>query len=233
MLQVAVLGFVGCTFASVAAFDLNEEGSKLYQEGRFGEAVNRFLRAQVEQPGLPQLDFNAGTGLYQTDELEWALRETQRSLNTEVPEQRATAHYNMGNAYFRLNRYQDAYEEYKKSLRENPGDVEAKVNLELALHRLRQQQQQQGDQGSQQPRPGQGQPQQGDQQGNAQTNPGQNQNPASPESVARALQQAGELSIEETLRVLDMLRTREQQFQRQYNRAQVPGRTPDRPEKDW
>lgn len=234
VMPIMLLGFTACTFASVVAFELNEEGSKLYQEGRFTDALNRFLRAQVEQPGLPQLDFNAGAALYQTDELEWGIRETQRALNAELPDLRASAHYNMGNAYFRLDRFQDAYEEYKKTLRDNPGDVDAKVNLELALHRMRQQAQQQpgqsGDQqGNQQP----GQPQLGrDQSGSQQNRPGQN-SPESGENLRRALQQAGELNIEEALRVLDLLREREARFQQQYNRGQDRVRPAGRPEKDW
>jgi len=234
-LPLAVLGLAGCTFASVAAFELNEQGSQLYQEGRFSEALDRFRRAQVERPDLPQLDFNAGTGLYQTDELERALRETQRALNAESPEARAAAHYNMGNTYFRMNRFQDAYEEYKRALRENPTDVDPKVNLELALHRLRQQSQQSGGQGnSQQPNQGQpGQPQAGQGPSSQQTAPGRNdRSQDSGENLRQALRQAGELSIEEALRVLDILRGREQEFQRRYHAA-PSNRAVQRPERDW
>ena len=47
--------------------------------------------------------------------------------------------YNLGNALFLQERYADAATAYKDSLRLNPADEDAKVNLELALLKLAQQ----------------------------------------------------------------------------------------------
>ena len=233
-LPVALLLLTGCSITSVAAFDLNEEGIHLYQDGRFNEALDRFRRAQVQQPHVPELNLNAGAGLYQTDDLERSIKETQQTLNAEAPEVRAAAHYNMGGSYFRLGRFQDAFEEYKKALRETPDDLDAKTNLELALYHLRQQppaqsqedQQQPGNQ-SQQP----GQPNASSQGGRGPNNPDGSD---FSNALRRAMQQAGpDMSIEDALRVLDVLRDREAQNQRRYNQAPRSAQTPARPEKDW
>jgi len=56
----------------------------------------------------------------------------------------------MGNSMVEQQKLQEAVESYKQSLRQNPGDMDAKYNLEYARRLLKQQQQQQQDQDQQQ-----------------------------------------------------------------------------------
>jgi len=241
---VMLLAAVSCAGEESPVFRLNEEGARLFKSGSFAAALDRFRKAQVQRPDLPQLTFNAGGALYKTQEYDRSIQENQRALDGSDSQVRSRAHFNMGNAFFQKQQFQDAVEAYKKSLKENPGDLEAKINLELTLRRLeeiRQQlQQQQPGQDPQnpgQPQPGQpGQPQNGPPPGQ----PGQPpQDPRGGQSDAvqelrRALRKAGqEVDIEEALRILDALRQREQQLQDRLNREQ-PGRgQTQRPDKDW
>lgn len=238
---LGLLALAACSPEGPLAYDLNQQGGQLYRQSRFGEALESFRQAQLQRPDLPELNFNAGDALYQLAEYDRALRETQRALAAGDAELRGQAHFNMGNGHYQMERFQDAYEEYKKALREDPGDFDAKVNLELALRRLQQQERQQPNQGNQ---PSGGQEQQrppgqrsGDQQEGQSGGQGQPRSPqADPaEELRRSLREAGaEISIEEALRILDVLRERERQLQTQYNQQQ-PGtpRASSRPDKDW
>lgn len=247
-----LLAGVSCVSEESPVFRLNEEGARLFKSGDFPAALERFRHAQVQRPDLPQLTFNAGGALYKTQEYDRSIQETQRALDGSDTQIRSRAHFNMGNAYFQKQQFQDAVESYKKSLKENPSDLEAKINLELTLRRLeairQQQQAPQGNPGQPgqdpqnppQPEPGQpGQPPDGNPPGEpGQPQPGQDPRAGGPsdavQELRRALQDAGqEVDIEEALRILDALRQREQQFQDRLNRQQ-PGRgNTQRPDKDW
>jgi Ca-activated chloride channel family protein len=60
------------------------------------------------------------------------------------------AWYNLGNAYFDAEQWPQAFEAYKEALRLQPGDLDAKHNLELAIQELQEQQQQAQEQNQQQ-----------------------------------------------------------------------------------
>lgn len=235
MLPLVLLAVTACSQRDDQGFQFNQQGTELYQQERYADALEMFRRAQVERADLPALNFNAGAALYKNRELERALRETQRALSDETATLREKAHFNMGNALFLMERFQDAVDKYKDALREDPNDLDAKVNLELALLQLRQQQQQQ-----QQGQGGDGEPQNPQQQGQnsaggqAGQQPGQQTPGGDPgQELQRSIRDAGrELTIEEVLRILDALREREQQIQGQYGRPQ-PTSPRSRPERDW
>ena len=54
---------------------------------------------------------------------------------------KSKAFYNLGNAYFNQEKYNEAINAYKKSLKINPSDVEAKKNLSIALKKRKKQDQ--------------------------------------------------------------------------------------------
>ena len=60
------------------------------------------------------------------------------SLRTD--EERAEAFYNLGNAQFKQQKYKEALESYKNSLRMNPADQEAKYNYAYTKRLLQKQQ---------------------------------------------------------------------------------------------
>ena len=51
--------------------------------------------------------------------------------------------FNLGNTRYRSEDYEGAVEAYKEALRLDPNDMDAKVNLELALNQLQQEQEEQ------------------------------------------------------------------------------------------
>lgn len=244
LLPLTLLITVACGVEQSSVFNLNQAGSRFYQQSRFIQALEAFHQAQVQRPDLPELSINAGAALYKTGEFERALRENQRALTTGKAELGKRIHFNMGNAYYQLEQYQEAYQAYKRALLEDPSDLDAKVNLELALRKLQERASQQNrgsssdeteagqPDGSQQPPPNQGQ---------GQTSPGntrpgsQNNTGSDPASELRqTLRQAGaEITLEEALRILDALRDQEDELQSRYQQPGPQQNRGNRPAKDW
>ena len=52
---------------------LNQEGNKLYQEGKLEEALNRYAEAVALDPGSSALHYNLGNALYRAGRIEEAL----------------------------------------------------------------------------------------------------------------------------------------------------------------
>lgn len=161
-----------------------EAGNRLYGEGRFQEAHARYLEALEKVPGLPVARFNEGSALYQSQEFQRAMEAFLEAAEGADPEWQADALYNLGNALIRQQQPGPAAEAYKRALRLDPGDQDAKHNLELALQQLEQQQQQQqqqqggdgqqGEQDQDQQQQGEGQPQpQADLEGEQENDPSQ------------------------------------------------------------
>ena len=74
-LVTAALLFAGLPSAAAAQRGRTQvnEGNRLYEEGLFEEAHERYLEALREAPNSPLVLFNDGNALYQTEEYERAL----------------------------------------------------------------------------------------------------------------------------------------------------------------
>jgi tetratricopeptide (TPR) repeat protein len=194
-------------------------------------------------------------------QFERAVSEAQRAAADGPNDIRFRAYYALGNHFARLNRWREAYEAYRNALILNPTDLDAKVNLEIALRRLDEQRQGQPGQAAQRGQPGQpgeqgqsGQPsdqagrQAGQQAGQGQ--PGQQAGPDQSGPSGQSGQQAGQtgpaqpggqggreaaarelrdalaqfertVSLEDALRILDLIAE-----QQRAQRAQPPPAPP-------
>ena len=131
---VAVLlgALPGAVAAQRGRAELND-GNRLYEEGRFPEAHERYLEALREAPDLPLALFNDGNALYQSEEYVRALDAYRGAIESGDPGLAAPAWYNLGNALYRQQRFQESAEAYKQALRIDPREIDYKHNLELAL----------------------------------------------------------------------------------------------------
>jgi len=77
------------------------EGNRLYEQGRFNEAINRYNRALVENPEALRPKFNKANGYYRLDDLSQAM-DLYREVAAESKDMQlvAKAKYNLGNSYF-------------------------------------------------------------------------------------------------------------------------------------
>lgn len=123
------------------------EGNRLYEEGRYGEAHEKYLEALLEAPDSPLIRFNDGNALYRAENYESALESFRSAVESGDPRLASAAWYNLGNTLFRQGALPESLEAFKQALRADPGDVDAKHNLERVLEQMRQQEQQQQQQG--------------------------------------------------------------------------------------
>jgi tetratricopeptide (TPR) repeat protein len=131
------------------------EGNRLYEAGKFGEAETLYRGALEEESNDFEPRFNLGNVLYRQGKFAEAAREFQRatttintvetgrtstSLSNRSPSlQQTNAQYNLGNALFQNKEYGKSIEAYKQALRQHPQDEDARHNLVLAQAMLAQQ----------------------------------------------------------------------------------------------
>jgi Ca-activated chloride channel family protein len=118
----------------------NRQGNKLYNQGRYDEALSAYQKAQAEQPDLAELHYNVGNTLHHKEDYQGAAAETLQGLSKADPDLRAQAYYNLGNSFYRQGQFAEAVAAYKEALKLNPDDQDAKHNLELAQRQLDKQQ---------------------------------------------------------------------------------------------
>lgn len=119
------------------------EGNRLYEEGRFQEAHEKYLEGLAAAPESGPIRFNDGNALYRGEDYDRAVEAYQSALETGDPALESAAWYNLGNALYRQQQLQESLDAFKQSLRLNPADTDAKHNLERVLEELQQQQDQQ------------------------------------------------------------------------------------------
>lgn len=113
--------------------------NRLFAEGKFAEALRKYVRALELDPGSPILRFNSGDALYRQGDYDKAREEFARAAAAGDLALKAKAYYNTGNCYLAEKELDAAIEAYKNALRCDPTDRLAKRNLEIAL-RMKQRQ---------------------------------------------------------------------------------------------
>ncbi len=134
---------------SVAAFAQPDKkfvrkGNNNYKEGNYQQAEVEYRKALEENPASYKADFNLGNALYKQKQYDAAAAKYAGLADKESDRQKlGRYYYNLGNALYEKKSYQESIEAYKNALRNMPGDMDAKHNLQMALRMLSEQQQQQ------------------------------------------------------------------------------------------
>lgn len=166
-----------------------EQGNEAFAAGRYDEALRHYRGAgDGDAPG--PLAFDIGAALYKLaekaegrradqlyDQAEHAFRRAAEAPDGVL---RSNAYHNLGNTLFRRGRFEEAAQAYRRALRANPRNDDARHNLDLTLRKLDRDQPpqgQQGQQGQQGPQGQQGQGQQGQGQPPQPGQPGQQPQP--------------------------------------------------------
>lgn len=110
------------------------QGNALYEKGSYPESEVFYRRALELAPTSPEGRFNLSDALYKQERYKEAVEINQQLLRDSLLNDRdaAAAHYNQGNAHLKQRQLEEAIEAYKRSLRLNPTDQEAKFNLAYA-----------------------------------------------------------------------------------------------------
>ena len=148
-----VLSFlIAAFFASTASADeyrnKANEGYEYYRNGEYDKATENYRQAGIIKPDKALPNFGKGAALFRSHDFEGANREYSAAIDKGDNEIRADAQYNIGNAFYKTEEYENAIKSYINALKINPDDNDYKHNLEMALlkQQLQQQQQQQQDQ---------------------------------------------------------------------------------------
>jgi len=112
------------------------QGNKLYAQGKYEQALQKYLDAQIDHPDSEVLHFNIGNILFKQQKYQQAEEEYRKASESKDRLIQAKAHYNLGNCKFRQNDFASAAQQYQKALTLDPNDQDAKFNLELAKKKL-------------------------------------------------------------------------------------------------
>ena len=123
-----------------ALHESTTEGRRLYDAGKYAEAMAAYGRGRAEEPDNPVLAFNVGDTLLAMGKADEALAEYRKALSSEDPKLKARTQYNIGNAYLQKEDLRRAIDAYRQSLLQDAAQKDAKRNLELALQKLKEQQ---------------------------------------------------------------------------------------------
>lgn len=217
--------------------DLVNKGNESFQKGQYADAEAEYKKALQVQPSSPTAQFNLGDAFYKQQRYAEAERAFENSLVTSRdPESTSRALYNTGNGLFKENKLKESIDAYKQALRLNPGDDDARYNLEMARLKQQQQQQQKQDQkkdqkqdqkqNQDQKNKDQQQQKQNEQQKNNQQQNQQQQKQQQQPSVAKKDQ----IPKDQADRILEALRNSEKEIQKQLRKREG---TKIRTDKDW
>src|SRR5688572_27037489 len=99
-----------------------ERGNQHYQSGEFREALEAY-RKSVGRGDEDGIHHNMGATLYKLAE-------------SDDPVLKSSSYHNLGNVQFQRGEYEEAVQSYKRALRANPNNDDARYNLELTLRKL-------------------------------------------------------------------------------------------------
>lgn len=126
-----------------SAYSKNEEGNRLYREGKYEEALKKYTEAQLSLPESPELHYNIGNVLYRMGKYDEAVEEYSKALSAGKKGLSLDSRFNGGDSRYMKGDYGGAVESFIESLKMKPDDPDAKKNLELTLLRIQQQEKQQ------------------------------------------------------------------------------------------
>lgn len=128
-----------CAHTTQAQYkQLVKDGNKLYQQKKYKEAAAEYQKALQKNPNYTPGAFNLGNALYQQKQYDGTRKVMEQVTKIDTSRTgKAAANYNIGNSYMAEQKWEEAIDAYKKTLRTNPQDADAKYNLSYAQQMLK------------------------------------------------------------------------------------------------
>jgi Ca-activated chloride channel family protein len=116
-----------------------EDGNARLKAGKAEEALGHYDKALKSLAAEPGAHFDRGAALFALGRFEESAQEFLRATEARTAPLKEAAFYNLGNGYFKLEKYGEAIAAYRRALNLDPSDAKAKWNLELALKKKKDQ----------------------------------------------------------------------------------------------
>ncbi len=134
--------WVVLTALAMGPFEKNhpliDDGEAAYERGDYEGALSKFDAADKELPNNAQVAFDRGTALHKLgrhDEARAAFLKAAELNQGKAPLD-SKIHYNLGNSWAATSNKKEAIAEYRKALRKDPANEQARHNLEVILKDL-------------------------------------------------------------------------------------------------
>lgn len=137
---------ITCLFFSNTAAAQNEKtlikkGNEAYEKQEYDNAILNYKEAAGKTPDNPIAQFNLGNALYKIKKLDEAVRAYDNALlNAGSKGDKSRSYYNKGVVLQNNKKLPECIDAYKNALKLNPGDEDARQNLQKALQQQKQEQ---------------------------------------------------------------------------------------------
>ncbi len=190
--------------------DFIRKGNQEYKQGKYQLAEENYRKSLELAPNSVEGIYNLGNSLYKQNKFDEAIDKFNNvERKTDSKALKSDVYYNLGNAYLKNQKYKESIEYYKKTLKLNPNDLDAKYNLEYARRMLALQEEQQK---NQQNRNQQDQNQQKQKQNQNQQNQASNQESRQDKNQQKNQSKLSQQNIES---ILNALRSEEKKTQKE------------------
>jgi Ca-activated chloride channel family protein len=138
--------FIATFFSSAFGFAQNAtetviKGNRFYQQSQFDLAEAQYRKALEYEPDNEKAKYNLANTLQKQNKYDEASKLLDDLAGSSKDNSlKSAAYYNQGVAYTKMKNLDASIESYKKALRLNPNDKEARENLEKALLQKKNQQ---------------------------------------------------------------------------------------------
>ena len=112
------------------------DGNYRYLRGDFTGATISYIKALENGTMETWIHYNLGNVFNALGETEAAVEELNIASHAKNRELLFRSQFNLGNISFRLGKYKDAVEYYKKAVKAKSNNLDAKINLELAVKKM-------------------------------------------------------------------------------------------------
>lgn len=233
-------------------------GNKQYNKKEFAKSEEEFRASLSVDSTYKKAEYNLASSSYKQqrgDKLQTAVKyydSYQNSLRPDDTAANANLNYNLGNTYFQISQLdtvknteqcrfylEKAVDSYKQSLRLNPQDTNAKYNLALAQHLLKDENQKNQNQQQQQDNQQQQQQQQQNKNNQQQQNNNNNNNSNSKsekkdsKTENQQIKQGEDKNKKQMERMLEALKNSEKQTLNKVKRKDEDNVQKRKIEKDW
>lgn len=214
----ATVFFAFLSFSSFAQTEkeIIKKGNEAYKKADYKTAAAHYEEAVKKNEPTGTAQYNLGNALYKTDKKTEAIAayDKAQSQMTAMPANRSNAFYNKGVIQQNDNKLEECITSYKNALKLDPGNVDARHNLQLALKKQQEEKQKQDQKDKKDD----------DKDNNKNKKPDDKDNNEQPKPKPN-------ISQKDAAQKLDALMQKEKELQDKLHK--VNAASPDRPEKDW